>query len=292
MLMRIDDQIDIASNSLMESLRIFFPQLERILDSNDDTVTFSLNHVIFARPLYLALLLLLRDNFPKKIRFSGYSSYLNTICFPETISIDLLENKIANWRKTYLPVISARRNACNQKQTSDAVSAAINLLRKNTSIKNNVLHGLQYMLQETVDNFWEHSDAEKLYILCQHYPASGFTDIVVADNGITLAGSYAKAGMSVADDLEAIECMASAISSKNRPENESRGYGLSTSRQMSTVGLGGEFLCLSGNAFFFKKGNRKPVFVYNKNLRTAGTVIALRCDSRSEAFNLYNFLES
>ena len=46
------------------------------------------------------------------------------------------------------------------------------------------------MIEECVDNITQHSKSERGYIFAQAYPHKQYLDICVADNGITLLGSY------------------------------------------------------------------------------------------------------
>lgn len=54
-----------------------------------------------------------------------------------------------------------------------------------------------------------------------------------------------------AEDLSALLQAANrGISTKNLPEAENRGYGITTSRNMLVKGLGGTFLMMSGDAVY------------------------------------------
>ena len=54
-----------------------------------------------------------------------------------------------------------------------------------------------------------------------------YLDICIADQGIGLLGSYKKVpNNEIIDDMEAMKAANRRISSKNRPEAESRGYGI------------------------------------------------------------------
>src|SRR5574344_3058492 len=98
-----------------------------------------------------------------------------------------------------------------------------------------------------VDNITQHSESGCRYIFAQEHPKKHFVDICIADNGITLLGSYKKNGdFDIATDIEAMQAANRGISTKNLPEAETRGYGIITSKRMLTEGLDGNFIMISG----------------------------------------------
>lgn len=95
--------------------------------------------------------------------------------------------------------------SANRVVDKDAILSAIeNLLYKRLAIKTNVLIGLKYILGEMVDNITEHSESVRGYIFAQFYPLKGYIDICIADQGITLKGSFDKVGMKYSGDVEAM----------------------------------------------------------------------------------------
>lgn len=76
----------------------------------------------------------------------------------------------------------------------------------------------------------------------------GVIDLCIADRGITIAGSFQQAGLYQDEidgsETEALKLANEGYSTKNRPEAENRGYGISTSKEMLVVGMKGAFFML------------------------------------------------
>lgn len=123
-------------------------------------------------------------------------------------------------------------------------------------------------------------------------PRKGYLDICMADNGVTLLGSYKKlSDNEIIDDLEAIKAANRGISSKNLPEAENRGYGIQTSKRMLVEGLGGQYLMISGSCLYLKSPGHDNVYSVPDGLRWNGTIVALRIPVDSSQFNYVNYLE-
>lgn len=285
---RIEDQTNIQDHTLTESLPRYYELAERIKESKDSEIVFDLSKIKFTFPLFLELLKLLEDSSKKDITFENTTSYLNTVAFPDTIPLnDISVFKNAN--KTYLPLISCKPQETENMKESLATIMA-DKVSETANIPSSIKHALAYMLQEIIDNVTEHSKATRMYAMVQCYPKKGIIDFCIADNGQGIRKSYKSAGLNVKDDLQAMTYIASAYSSKDRPENESRGYGLFTSRRIATQGLSGEFLCISGDAVYTKIKD-KEMFVNVKGLSVKGSAVALRINYTNDKFNLYNYLE-
>src|SRR5690606_36155317 len=92
-------------------------------------------------------------------------------------------------------------------------------------------------------------------------PTKGFIDIAIADTGIGIFQSYDKTSkFNPANEAEAIEMAVNGHSTKDRAE--SRGFGLSTSREMITREFGGTFLLWSGETMFVDKQGATPNIIH------------------------------
>lgn len=287
MRMIINDQTNIQDSCLIESLVRYIEIVSRINACDDEEIIIDLSKIKFAYPLFLSLLLLLRDKNPNRIRFENSTSYLDTIHYPEAINKTELRNfKLS---KSYIPLIKSLPENENDNAVS-VTDSIVSLVNNTVSLPQQVKLALRYMLQEIIDNVTEHANAKNFYTLVQIFPKKKLIDICIADNGDSLRASYRKASIQVKDDLAAMKLMASAISSKDRKENESRGYGLFTSRKMTVEGLEGEFLIASGKAAY-AKNKSKELLMSLPECNTKGTVVALRLRYDKENFNMYNYLE-
>ena len=148
------------------------------------------------------------------------------------------------------------------------------------------------MLGESIDNIIQHAQSERGYIFAQSFPQQGFLDICIADNGITLLGSYKTLpNNEIESDLEAIQAANRGISTKNRPNAENRGYGIITSKKMLVEGLSGSFIMLSGNALHLYNSEYRRFIETPTNIRWDGTVVALRVPYINKDFHYIHYIE-
>lgn len=127
------------------------------------------------------------------------------------------------------------------------------IIRRQSGANHRIMTPLSYLLGELIDNMNEHSYGNYGYIFSQYLKKEGCIDLVLADDGITIFGSYVKA-QKYLDEINGNEAKALTLanegrSTKNLPNAENRGYGISSSKKMLVDGLGGSFFMLSGGAF-------------------------------------------
>ena len=92
------------------------------------------------------------------------------------------------------------------------------------------------------------------------------------------------------NEREAIEFAINGRSTKDRPE--SKGFGISTSRDMLVNGLKGKFFLLSGNTAYIQTTENKGIIDIPDNFFYQGNYVALRVPTLIDpAFNLYNYVE-
>jgi hypothetical protein len=83
----------------------------------------------------------------------------------------------------------------------------------------------------------------------------------------------------------------SGKSTKNRPESENRGYGISKTRELVVNGLGGEFFLLSGSAFARHDAGGEIIADLPGDLRWNGTIALLKIPTvMPPQFNIYNYI--
>lgn len=142
-----------------------------------------------------------------------------------------------------------------------------------------------------VDNITEHSESERGYIFAQSYPAKGYVDLCIADEGITLTGSFKKAGIEISSDVEAMQAANKGVSSKNLPDAENRGYGIYTTKNMLITGLNGQYMMMSGSALYLKDRQFDNIIELPGGLKWNGTVIALRIPYQNKDFVYTKYFE-
>lgn len=290
MRMIINDQTNIQDFTLLESFPRFYEIKERITScAPTENIVIDLSRVKFAFPLFLQMLLILRDA-DKRVSLENTTSYLQTIHYPETLPVTQLQEYLSNATASYLPAISDKPATVQNTPTSLSQTLTQKASSLIPSMTSQERQALAYMLQEVIDNVDQHARAERLYAMMQAYPKKKMIDICIADNGHGVKESYRRAGLPAQNDREAMINLISACSSKDKPDNESRGYGLFTSRKMTVHGLEGEFLCVSGDALYYKSPTHEKL-INVKTLGLKGTVVSLRLHFGNPSFNMYNYLE-
>lgn len=230
--MIIKEEINIPDDYLSSGLAPVVRIMDKIYNCEDEKVIIDCSKINFVSPVFVISFMLFVFSCKKKVSLRNITTYLETIHFFNAIEADKIDpDKFISilrtyLNKTYIPVISFPASA-NRVVDKDAILSAIeNLLYKRLAIKTNVLIGLKYILGEMVDNITEHSESVRGYIFAQFYPLKGYIDICIADQGITLKGSFDKVGMKYSGDVEAMSAANSQVSSKNFPGSDNRGYGI------------------------------------------------------------------
>jgi hypothetical protein len=203
----------------------------------------------------------------KKIIYRYANKYLDTIRFgcgglkPEELALKVFHDLMEDYSfKTYIPIINFPTEFKFTSERNEILSAIEGLISRQVQAQTNIIAGLKYLIEESVDNIIEHSDSKRGFIFSQSYPTKKYLDICIADNGISLLGSYCKMKENVfTDHLSAMKAANSGISTKNLPAAENRGYGIKTSKKMLIDGLSGNFVMLSGNALFLKSKLVSPL---------------------------------
>ena len=104
--------------------------------------------------------------------------------------------------------------------------------------------------------------------------------MVLADDGITIFGSYVRSKKYLeeigASEVKALTFANEGRSTKNLPNAENRGYGISSSKKMLVEGLGGSFFMLSGGAFHRHDSSGSVYVKLPETINWSGTIILMR----------------
>ena len=281
--MQINKNINIVDNKLSNGLQEVFSIIDEIEKSVDveDTIDFSNTPVV--SPTFVLPLMVFTKGHRKKIHFSNISPYMKLLHFGDGLSPDEMRKTefIAHMEgyagKTFIPVINFPATDCKADEKNSILSTVENIITKQVKLASNVSMGLKYMISEIVDNITEHAHSGRGYIIAQSYPKKGCLDICIADNGITLLGSYqSQDDNEIMSDLEAIQAANRGISTKNLPNAENRGYGITTSREMLITGLGGQYIMISGSAMYIRNKEIDKFAVLPNGIHWHGTIVAFR----------------
>ncbi len=186
--------------------------------------------------------------------------------------------------KSYIPLVTlpAEPNECGSV-----------LQRMYQLIRTEVFGGeqaLKYVVSELVDNIYQHSYFTKAMVMAQRYDSRGFTDLGLFDDGITIAGSFAKHGMTYSErqSFRAISDAIAGLSSKGGIE---RGYGLSSSVRIFLEGLEGQVLIVSGDGAVYMSKEEKYAYNLTEPYKLKGTLISLRVQNQTKQIDIYNYVE-
>ncbi len=154
---------------------------------------------------------------------------------------------------------------------------------------------ITYLLDELICNIQQHAKVTTGYSYAGYNSKSDSVEIVIADKGITIYGSYVDAQKHLElignSDACALNIAHKGYSTKNLPNAENRGYGISSSMQMVVEGLSGEFAILSGNALLVQLYNRKEILSLPQEIDFMGTMIIIRFPAQLPGdFDLYKYI--
>jgi hypothetical protein len=188
------------------------------------------------------------------------------------------------------------RFSLDDQSTSEAINTLKNHLQ---SLVPNGITGLNspitYLLDELICNIQQHAQTDAGYAFANYNPASDSIEIIIADGGVSIYGSYAAAQKHLEilgdSDAQALNLAQSGYSVKNLPETENRGYGISSNMRMVVEGLKGEFAVLSGNALLVQFAKRKEILSLPKEIDFKGTMVIVRFPAHvPTGFDFYTYI--
>ena len=279
-----------------------------IIDSErcDNDIVWDFGRVTSLHPFMISALAVYRDSSSNKISLSNVNgalkAKLDEIMFDAPFESADREGSGTDVSCLYdrnVPPICRFSRICPD---IDAIQSGLfSIMTRNIRNRTrewNASGAISYLLSELVCNIQEHSHASCGYMYIQCDDNEDCISICVADNGVTIHGSYIAAqktaySLLVGDDhAEALRYSVKGLSTKNRPDNESRGYGLSTNLNMVVNGLGGCFMMLSGKGFFRCDEDGEQFVNLPDGLAWDGTMILVSIPLKQRAgFNVYNYIE-
>ena len=252
-------------------------------------------------PIFLAALSLLVYRFGDKIQIVGISDELDELFkrINFTNPLEINQNETLNIgrlyaNKTYTPI--CRFNPNLENESDKAQSFIKESLRNQIGPHTNLYTTLSYFMGELVDNISDHSASESAFIHSQYVSQEGIIYLFIADMGKSIYTSFATderyASLLTPDESSALSLALDGKSTKNRPETENRGYGISTTCRIVVEILGGAFYIISGGVFFgYEQGNDCPIVDLPEDLQWDGTAILLKIPTRlPDDFNIYKYI--
>lgn len=154
---------------------------------------------------------------------------------------------------------------------------------------------ISYLFDELICNIQQHAQVTTGFAYADYNKECDCIDICLADLGVTIYGSYVQSGKFLEyignNAAEALNMAKDGYSTKNRPDAENRGYGISSNVKMITEGLNGTFAMLSGNALMINLRGEMQVASLPVEIEWPGTCIIIRIPlNGSNNFNLYDYI--
>jgi len=278
--MRLVKVVDPRGETLLDQLVSLYLTFKNV----HGDVVFDLSHVHWVFPiLILPIASYIHDTdsaFFPPLR-TEVESYLGFVKFPGGVS------SVRGMRRgeNYIPItLLKEKNPVERTRLQDEFLEMIyKVLNPSVEVKN----AIYYPIEELVENIFQHSERNEGHVFAQYYPKKEFLDLCIVDRGIGLANSYKKGkGLDVSDE-EAIEMALEGYSVK--PE-DSRGYGIRTSKRVICEGLDGEFVLISGGAALYSSKYENVIYDL-PNFYWGGVIVAYRIPKPKRPVDIYPFLE-
>jgi anti-sigma regulatory factor (Ser/Thr protein kinase) len=297
--MQLDFTINIRDNNVLHGLQEVMRIIDALNQSSDSHDVISFDNRSFVTPLFVLPLIVYLKGLSKVVHLDCTSSYMSAISLaeggirPDTMSIDQFVRKLSPYsKKTFLPIINFPTSISTSKERASIIETTEKILINQLKLELNIILGLKYIISESIDNIIEHSESDRGYIMCQAYPYKGYLDVCIADHGISLLNSYIKNSFkNITSHLSAMRAANQGISTKNLPDNENRGYGIQTSKNMLVKGLSGNFIMLSGDVVYLYSNDQELFLSLPNNISFQGTIMALRIPFVNKTFNYLQFVE-
>lgn len=292
-----EERIGMALNNIFS---IIF-QTEQTVAGKDEKVLWDFSDCRFLHPFYIGSLAVLKMVYGSRVEcvniHPALKGYLDIVFFhsPLTIEPDNAKED-AIWSrykfKSYLPICRFQPKERSASKAQELVQATV-VQQIHASPKFHEV--LSLLLSELVDNITEHSGSDYGFMFCQTMQRSKMLYVFICDIGKSIYSSYALderyADMLTNLESSALELALQGKSTKDRPEAENRGYGISKSRKVIVEGLKGEFLLLSGGAFFRHDANGETMVDLPGDIRWNGTMALLKIPTIEPAgFDIYNYI--
>jgi hypothetical protein len=118
-----------------------------------------------------------------------------------------------------------------------------------------------YIVEELIDNVYQHSRFLYGSFAAKVSDSDGFADLSVFDNGITIGTKFRESGMLFNQDSEAIVSAVNGLSSKMEP---GRGFGLGSTVILVIDGFAGEVFIASGSGAVYASKYAKERYNFGR----------------------------
>jgi len=250
--------------------------------------TFDLSGSVFLSPLFLCGTAALAKRWQedgiaelelREPRDENLRDFLRTIGYPQAFwdtetSFDARRRLVKLQSRNCVPLIGFEVRKAEQRSTEMLIQAMESLLDRQCHLTGHGLMALRYITSELSGNIGIHASHGSGFILAHYRPNLHCIELAIADTGVGLLQNYLSHGHDVATDAKAMMMALNGVSTK--PQAITRGFGISTSRDMLVRGMKGEFFLWSGNTCFFNNPSREKIFEMMDGTTFPGCYLALR----------------
>ncbi len=145
------------------------------------------------------------------------------------------------------------------------------------------------IVNELVDNIYEHSNFSNGMVMAQRYDKKGFIEACVFDNGRTIAGSFKEA---LDIDYPGLEAIKRALNGDSTKSGKERGTGLQNTTKLVLEGMKGQIMIVSGNGLLFSNFSSAP---QGYNLKAdnslSGTLVSIRFPIQRQEVRWYEIIK-
>jgi len=190
--------------------------------------------------------------------------------------------------ETFVSIKHFPNNPDNRNKVNEESNILIQAIEN--KLPNTFGSSIKYILGELADNMDEHSNFTFASLMAQYYPQKKYLDMTILDNGITIPFNFEKNKISFKGDSEAIKkaLLGEVTTKKNE---EMRGYGLKSCKDISIKGINGELYLVSRKGIAIFKSNKEPEFYDFEGVSLQGTFLYFRLPTPKKEINIYPFLE-
>ena len=229
----------------------------------------------------------------------GYTRrYLSLIHFDTTLelpnadaAVSLMDEYV---RKTYIPIC---KFGVTDETIIDSVTSALQkVIQKQSPLPYRYISALSYLVSELTTNIHDHSQSEWGFMFSQYLERENCINLCIADCGVSIYGSFQRSRkydmQTLQNEGDVLNMALGHFSTKNLPNQENRGFGLPTTKNMLAEGMKGSFFILSGNAFHRHDPQGQQTVVLPSGIGWEGTTILLKIPFNvPDEFNYLTYAE-
>jgi len=187
--------------------------------------------------------------------------------------------------------VSIKHFANNPEDKNQVNKEANDLLDKiEDKIPKKFGSSVKYILGELADNMGEHSNFTFASLMAQYYPKKEHLDIAVFDNGITIPLNFENNDIKFKKDSEAIK-KALYGEVTTRKNEEMRGYGLKSCKEIAIKEINGELHIVSRKGMIILKEDKEPEFYDFDDIGLKGTFLYFRLKTPKKKLDIYPYLD-